>query len=222
LFRKKTPKQKLDSLVENKKALLKSTNGNLSTALSWGSDSSDEYDSDDENYEELKKLDRQIYTLKHNLPYPHGNGIIGYATALANAAEKLGTEWKHPVWVWTILNEYKKIFPHYLTNHLQWKKDMATSSTIMNRIQSELPATLVERDKYQWIDVIRSYFKSHNIEIADVAEDVVFRPRMHYDEITDRDDVNYYSITKEDLVEEEYDDMWEYLLMAGNDEEDSC
>jgi len=197
-------------------------NNSRNSYLNNSDDSDISDDSDDENYDEIINLKKQINRLKSKSVYPHGNGIFGFALVLQEAAKNINEEWKHYIWIYTIYG-YKKVYPKYATNYIEYKKDTETSDKYMTKIINELCSE--KRDVNEifyddWIIIINSYIEKNSI-ILD--EDIVFRPPLHSILIEDKEDINYYRIKKEDLeftqteeeAEEEYQD-WLSMLNIKN------
>jgi hypothetical protein len=189
-------------------------------------ESEDEFDDEsyEENYEEIKNLRKRLNNLKSGLPYPHGNGIFGFAVVLHEAANNINEKWEHFMWIRTIMG-YKKVYPKYAIDYIEYKKDVATSSNYMKDIINQLYAQKKDPNEIfydDWLEIIKSYLKENSITIDNT---IVFRPPLHRILCKDReDDVNYYRFTKEDIefsqtdeeAEEEHQ-IWLSLLKKNED-----
>jgi len=164
-------------------------------------ESNDESDdeSNEENYEEIMNLRKKLNNLKSGLPYPHGNGIFGFAMVLHEAANNINEKWEHYIWIRTIMG-YKRVYPEYAINYIEYKKDVATSSKYMRDIIDNLYSQKKDPNEIfydDWLEIIKSYLNEKSITIDN---SVVFRPPYHRILCKDReDDVNYYRFTKEDI-----------------------
>ena len=119
---------------------------------------------------------------------------------------------------------YKKVYPKYAIDYIEYKKDVATSSNYMKEIINQLYAKKKDPNEIfydDWLEIIKSYLKEKSITIDNT---VVFRPPLHRLLCKDReDDVNHYRFTKEDIeftqteeeAEEEHE-VWLSLLKSNN------
>jgi len=189
------------------------------------SEDDESYDeSYEENYEEIKNLRKRLNNLKSGLPYPHGNGIFGFAVVLHEAANNINEKWENFIWIRTIMG-YKKVYPKYAIDYIEYKKDVATSSNYMKDIINQLYAQKKDPNEIfydEWLEILKSYLKENSISIDNT---VIFRPPLHRILCKDReDDVNYYRFTKEDIeftqtdeeAEEEHQ-IWLSLLKKDED-----
>ena len=187
-------------------------------------DSDDEDNEDDENYDEIIILKKSINKLRSESSFPHGNGIFGFALVLFEAANNINEKWEHFIWIHTILG-YKKVYPEYATNYIEYQKDIKTSDRYMTEIINNLRNEKKDPNEIfydEWLEIIKSYV---NINSIIMTEDIVFRPPYHRILCKDREDnVNYYRFTKEDIeftqTEEEAEEehqIWLSLLKPNED-----
>jgi hypothetical protein len=117
-------------------------------------------------------------------------------------SKKINIEWKEPIYTYTILG-YKIVYPKDVTDYIEYQKDILTSKILMKDIQTNL---IMKNINYRelfwsdWIEYIRDYIKENNIILDN---DVVFRPIAHDTMIIDKDKLEYYRITKDDLEKED-------------------
>lgn len=185
-----------------------------------------------EKYEKRSDIDEKIEELENQIEknsydidriesrdiYPHGNGIFGFALEYYNISKKINVEWKDSIFTYTILG-YKRVYPEDATNYIQYQEDIKTSSSLMKDIQNSLTLKRINyRELFwsDWVEKINEYLKENNITIDD---NIVFRPIIHDTMIMDKDKLEYYRMTKNDLeeTEEENDeiDMMDYFLYSG-------
>lgn len=172
-----------------------------------------------DRYIELSETDEKIDDLKYKIKknnqfidrirsrdvYPHGNGIFGFALAFHEISKNINIEWKDSIFTYTILG-YKRIYPEDATNYIQYIEDIKTSKELMKQIQDSLTYKNINyRELFygDWILHINNYICDNNIILDD---NIVFRPIIHENMIMDKDKLEYYRITKDDLDEKEEDD----------------
>ena len=156
--------------------------------------------------DKLDSMEAFLRKIKSRDIYPHGNGLFGFALLYYEISQKLGIEWKDPIYTWTILG-YKVVYPKHAIDYIQYKKDIETSKSLMCVIENKLRSegkNIYELDKDTWATEINNYLLENNIIIED---NIVFRPHKHNNlrNETNKDDVQYYRITKTDLINSEID-----------------
>lgn len=154
--------------------------------------------------EDIEDIESKIDKIKSRNVYPHGNGLFGFALLYYDISQKIGFEWKHPIYTWTILG-YKAVYPRHAIDYIQYKKDIEKSRSLMAVIENKLRMNgknIYELHEDVWIDEINNYLKDNNITIED---DIVFRPHKNniFRNKQNEDDVQYYRITKTDLINSE-------------------
>jgi hypothetical protein len=197
---------------------------NLKSKNKSKDDLDDSDDSDDEDDDEIIILKKNINKLRSESSFPHGNGIFGFALVLLEAANNINEKWEHFIWIRTILG-YKKVYPEYAVNYIEYKKDIEKSDKYMKKIIDKLRNDKKDTNEIfydEWLDIIKSYISDNSIIMT---EDIVFRPPYHRILCKDReDDVNYYRFTKEDIEftqtdeeAEEENQIWLSLLKKDED-----
>lgn len=156
--------------------------------------------------DKLDSMEACLRKIKSRDIYPHGNGLFGFALLYYEISQKLDTEWKDPIYTWTILG-YKAVYPKHAIDYIQYKKDIGTSKSLMCVIENKLRSegkNIYELDKDTWATEINNYLLENNIIIED---NIIFRPHKHNNlrNETNKDDVQYYRITKTDLINSEID-----------------
>lgn len=156
--------------------------------------------------DKLDSMEAFLRKIKSRDIYPHGNGLFGFALLYYEISQKLGIEWKDPIYTWTILG-YKAVYPKHAIDYIQYKKDIGTSKSLMCVIENKLRSegkNIYELDKDTWATEINNYLLENNIIIED---NIIFRPHKHNNlrNETNKDDVQYYRITKTDLINSEID-----------------
>lgn len=182
---------------------------------------------DDEELAVIKKIANKIFSLERNPPYPHGNGLFGFALVLQEASENIKEEWKYPIWMHTIC-DYKLVYPKHATDYIQYEKDINSpmSKELMNKIYEKLRKegkNIYEMFYVNWVEEIKKYLTENSITIS---EETVFRPHLHsyLRESRDTDDLHYERVTKscidEHGQEDDYDD-YPLILNSDCEEDDS-
>ena len=158
----------------------------------------------------MDSMEAYLRKVKSRDVYPHGNGLFGFALLYYDISQKLSIEWKNHIYTWTILG-YKAVYPRHAIDYIEYKKDIETSKSLMIRIENKLRSAgknIYELHKDVWITEINDYLKENNITIED---NIVFRPHKHniLRNKSNEDDVQYYRITKTDIINSEidYDDI---------------
>ena len=176
---------------------------------------------DDEELSVIKKIANKIFSLERNPPYPHGNGLFGFALVLKEASENIKEEWKYPIWMHTIC-DYKLVYPKHATDYIQYEKDINSpmSKELMNKIYEG--KNIYEMLYVNWVEEIKKYLTENSITIS---EETVFRPHLHsyLRESRDKDDLHYERVTKSCIDEhgQEEDDDYPLILNSDCEEDDS-
>ena len=142
----------------------------------------------------LDSMEAYLRKIKSRNIYPHT--IFDFALLYYNISLKIGIEWKHYIYTWTILG-YKCVYPKHALDYIQYKKDIKTSKYLMMNIENKLKLenkNIYIMDEDAWIYEINNFLDENNITID---ENIVFRPY--------KNDIQYYRITKNDLINIDYD-----------------
>ena len=179
-----------------------------------------------EIYKKIYDIDNKILCIKDRLDsmeaylrkiisrdiFPHGNNIFEIALLYYDISVKIGIEWKHYIYTWTVLG-YKCIYPKHALDYIQYKKDIKTSKFLMINIEKKLKLegkNIYIMNEDAWIYEINNYLHENNITID---ENLVFRPYK-----SNKNDIQYYRITKNNLINSEIDyDVIDYSFLFEYD-----